>query len=35
VRPAGCSEVPDAVITSFAQLPGVLGQLHVGERPLR
>jgi HAD superfamily hydrolase (TIGR01509 family) len=30
VQPAGCSEVPDAVVTSFSQLPRVLRRLHAG-----
>jgi FMN hydrolase / 5-amino-6-(5-phospho-D-ribitylamino)uracil phosphatase len=33
VPPAGCSEVPDAVITSFTQLPKVLRQLHSCQEP--
>jgi HAD superfamily hydrolase (TIGR01549 family) len=33
VPPPGCSEVPDAVITSFTQLPRVLRQLHGAESP--
>jgi HAD superfamily hydrolase (TIGR01509 family) len=33
VAPAGCSEVPDAVITSFTQLPDVLRHLGAGGEP--